>query len=53
MTGGRWLRIIAGLVAANVVGVVFCFAFVLLFQFPGHVHLRVMEHIKTLAEGDR
>ena len=39
MTGGRWLRIILGLVAANVVGVVFCFAFVLLFQFPGQVGL--------------
>ena len=39
MTGGRWLRIILGLIAANVVGVVFCFAFVLLFQFPGQVGL--------------
>src|SRR6478672_2354541 len=39
MTGGRWLRIILGLVAANVVGVVFCFAFVLLFQFPDRVGL--------------
>src|SRR4029077_14918598 len=39
MTGRRLLRIILGLVAANVVGVVFCFAFVLLFQFPGQVGL--------------
>ena len=80
MTGRRLLRIILGLVAANVVGVTVCFAFVLLFKFPdqvglssraqqwfygfvvmaiwpsdvtSHVHLRVMEHIKTLAEGDR
>ncbi|PYL98760.1 MAG: hypothetical protein DMF19_13740, partial [Verrucomicrobia bacterium] len=28
-----------GLVAANVVGVVFCFAFILLFQFPDQVGL--------------
>jgi hypothetical protein len=39
MTGGRWLRIILGLVAANVVGVAFCVAFVLLFQFPDRVGL--------------
>src|SRR5437764_5882436 len=39
MTGGRWLRIILGLVAANIVGVAFCFAFVLLFQFPDRVGL--------------
>ena len=39
MTGGRWLRIITGLVAANVVGVAFCFAFALLFQFPDQVGL--------------
>src|SRR5256714_10047207 len=39
MMGGRWLRIIMGLVTANVVGVVFCFAFVLLFQFPDQVGL--------------
>jgi hypothetical protein len=39
MTGRRWLRIILGLVAANVVGVVFCLAFVLLFQFPDQVGL--------------
>ena len=29
----RWLRIITGLVAANLLGVAFCFAFVLLFRF--------------------
>ena len=39
MTGRRLLRIILGLVAANVVGVAFCFAFVLLFQFPDQVGL--------------
>src|SRR5205807_636230 len=39
MTGRRLLRIILGLVAANVVGVAFCFAFVLLFQFPDKVGL--------------
>jgi hypothetical protein len=39
MTGRRWLRIILGLVTANVVGVAFCFAFVLLFQFPDQVGL--------------
>ena len=39
MTGGRWLRIILGLVAANIVGVAFCFAFVLLFQLPDRVGL--------------
>jgi Polyketide cyclase / dehydrase and lipid transport len=39
MTGGRCLRIITGLVAANLVGVAFCFAFVLLFQVPGQVGL--------------
>src|SRR5437660_7293689 len=39
MTGRRLLRIILGLVAANVVGVAFCFAFVLLFQFPDIVGL--------------
>src|SRR6266480_4691544 len=39
MMGGRWLRIIMGPVAANVVGVVFCFAFVLLFQLPDHAGL--------------
>jgi len=33
MTGRRLLRIILGLVAANVVGVAFCFAFVSLFWF--------------------
>src|SRR5437764_14982949 len=39
MTGRRLLRIILGLGAANVVGVAFCFAFVLLFQFPDRVGL--------------
>src|SRR5437868_6433183 len=39
MTGRRLLRIILGLVAANVVAVAFCFAFVLLFQFPDKVGL--------------
>src|SRR5207253_4118082 len=39
MTGRRLLRIILGLVAANVVGVAFCFAFVLLFQVPVQVGL--------------
>src|SRR5947208_16826887 len=39
MPGRRLLRIILGLVAANVVGVAFCFAFVLLFQFPDKVGL--------------
>src|SRR5207253_2967560 len=39
MTGRRLLRIILGLVAANVVGVAFCFAFVVLFQFPDQVGL--------------
>src|SRR5207237_8768944 len=39
MTGRRLLRIILGLGAANVVGVAFCFAFVLLFQFPDRVCL--------------
>ena len=39
MTGGRWLHIILGLVAANVVGVAFCFAFVLLFRVPDQVDL--------------
>ncbi len=39
MTGGRWLRIITGLVAANLLGVAFCFAFFLLFQFPDQVGL--------------
>jgi len=39
MTGRRLLRIILGLVAANGVGVAFCFAFVLLFQFPDKVGL--------------
>src|SRR5437870_133640 len=29
----RWLRIIAGVVAANLLGVAFCFAFVILFRF--------------------
>jgi hypothetical protein len=39
MTGGRCLRIITGVVAANLVGVAFCFVFVLLFQVPNHVGL--------------
>jgi hypothetical protein len=39
MTGRRWVRIITGLVAANLVGVAFCFAFVLLFQVPDRVGL--------------
>ena len=39
MTARRWLRIITGLVAANLVGVAFCFAFVLLFQVPDEVGL--------------
>ncbi len=30
----RWLRIIAGVVAANLLGAAVCFAFVLLFQLP-------------------
>ena len=29
----RWLRIVAGLVAANIVGAAFCFAFAILFWF--------------------
>jgi hypothetical protein len=37
MTGRRLLRIILGLVAANVVDAAFGFAFVLLFQFPDQV----------------
>ena len=32
MKGARWLRIITGLVAANLLGVAFCFAFFILFQ---------------------
>jgi hypothetical protein len=39
MTGGKWLRITTGLVAANLLGVAFCLAFVLLFQLPDHAGL--------------
>jgi hypothetical protein len=39
MTGGKWLRITTGLVAANLLGVAFCLAFVLLLQLPDQAGL--------------
>jgi hypothetical protein len=47
----RWLRIITGLVAANLLGVAFCFAFVLLFRFMDQAGLpsRAQQLVGTFA----
>jgi hypothetical protein len=51
MKGARWLRIITGLVAANLLGVAFCFAFVILFRFMDQAGLpsRAQQLVGTFA----